>query len=299
MPDGLRYPEMVTIHEFMHQYWYGMSASNETEEAWLDEGFTQYYEGRILDATFGSAVDLFGITVGSSAYSFRAYTGMRNPRIAPPATVSWKFPRGSYGTMTYYKTAAVLATLEGMIGTPAMDSLMKTFFRRWQFKHPGGKDFIATANEVVPAIAGTTVGSSLDWFFDQTLYGTAVCDYAVSSLRSEEVPAADSVVSTYRSSVTVARLGDMVLPIDVAVGFSDGTTVREVWDGKASVREFTFLRSSPAVWAKVDPDRKIRLDTNIVNNSQTFEPKNAILWKYAAKALFWLQNLVLMLIAIG
>jgi hypothetical protein len=39
-------PEGVTIHEFGHQYWYGLSANNEFEEAWLDEGINTYSEGR-------------------------------------------------------------------------------------------------------------------------------------------------------------------------------------------------------------------------------------------------------------
>ncbi len=39
-------PEGVTVHEFGHQYWYGLSANNEFEEAWLDEGINTYSEGR-------------------------------------------------------------------------------------------------------------------------------------------------------------------------------------------------------------------------------------------------------------
>ena len=39
-------PEGVTIHEFGHQYWYGLSANNEFEESWLDEGINTYSEGR-------------------------------------------------------------------------------------------------------------------------------------------------------------------------------------------------------------------------------------------------------------
>jgi hypothetical protein len=46
-------PEGVTIHEFGHQYWYGLAASNEFEEAWLDEGFTTYSTGKVLDAVYG------------------------------------------------------------------------------------------------------------------------------------------------------------------------------------------------------------------------------------------------------
>ncbi|MHC5064517.1 MAG: M1 family metallopeptidase [Planctomycetota bacterium] len=39
-------PEGVTVHEFGHQFWYGLSANNEFEESWLDEGLNTYSEGR-------------------------------------------------------------------------------------------------------------------------------------------------------------------------------------------------------------------------------------------------------------
>jgi hypothetical protein len=39
-------PEGVTVHEAGHQWWYGLSANNEFEEAWLDEGINTYSEGR-------------------------------------------------------------------------------------------------------------------------------------------------------------------------------------------------------------------------------------------------------------
>src|SRR5260370_36574186 len=42
--EGLKFPEGVVEHEFGHQYWYGMVATNEFEEAWLDEGINQYTE---------------------------------------------------------------------------------------------------------------------------------------------------------------------------------------------------------------------------------------------------------------
>src|SRR6202167_4920783 len=38
MPKGLALPELVVEHEFGHQYWYGMVATNEFEDAWMDEG---------------------------------------------------------------------------------------------------------------------------------------------------------------------------------------------------------------------------------------------------------------------
>jgi hypothetical protein len=41
-------PEELTLHEFGHQYWYGLLASNEYEEPWLDEGINSYVTERAM-----------------------------------------------------------------------------------------------------------------------------------------------------------------------------------------------------------------------------------------------------------
>ncbi|MCZ6670226.1 MAG: M1 family metallopeptidase [Acidobacteria bacterium] len=48
-----RYPENVTIHEFGHQYWYGIMASNEFEEPWLDEGINTYVSSLVEEIYWG------------------------------------------------------------------------------------------------------------------------------------------------------------------------------------------------------------------------------------------------------
>ena len=53
MPKGALFPELVVEHEFGHQYWYGMVATNEFEEAWLDEGINSYVEAKVMDALYG------------------------------------------------------------------------------------------------------------------------------------------------------------------------------------------------------------------------------------------------------
>jgi hypothetical protein len=52
-PSFLRSPEGVTIHEFGHQYWYGILATNEFEEAWLDEGINTYVSSLVEDVHWG------------------------------------------------------------------------------------------------------------------------------------------------------------------------------------------------------------------------------------------------------
>ena len=48
-PSWLYYGLEVTVaHEFGHQYWYGMVATNEFEEPWLDEGINSYSEDKVM-----------------------------------------------------------------------------------------------------------------------------------------------------------------------------------------------------------------------------------------------------------
>jgi hypothetical protein len=53
-PEELQSPEGVTIHEAGHQFWYGLVANNEFEEAWLDEGFNEYHNLKADQLAFGS-----------------------------------------------------------------------------------------------------------------------------------------------------------------------------------------------------------------------------------------------------
>jgi len=58
-------PEGVTVHEFTHQFWYGLVGSNEFEHAWMDEGLTTYTTGRILALAYGeeqTATRIAGVT---------------------------------------------------------------------------------------------------------------------------------------------------------------------------------------------------------------------------------------------
>ncbi len=290
--EWLRFPEVVTIHEFGHNYWYGMVASNEFEEAWLDEGITQYYEARIMDANYGpstSAISLWGMHAGDGEFDRFNYITMPNPFIAPITTPAWKFPNYG-GTLTYYKTAVVLKTLEGLLGTAVMDSIMKVYFQRWKFRHPCGKDFVAVFNELAPVLTRNRFGSDMNWFFDQTLYGTGICDYELSGVRENSDGGADSV-KHFTATVGVSRLGEVRLPVEVEVIYEDGSTARKHWDGEGRYIALKFSGTSRVRTAIVDPDHLMALDVNMLNNSRTVAPSTLPANSYWTKMLFWIQNL--------
>jgi hypothetical protein len=142
------------------------------------------------------------------------------------------------------------------------------------------------------------------------LYGTGVCDYELTSIRNEDGEprargeggaAMDTGSSsnhekspparTYSSTVTVSRLGEIMLPVTLLVSFEDGSEVTEQWDGRPRTTSFHYRRTARVVRAVVDPDHVLAIDLDFNNNSKTLEPPTSPIWKYTAKVLFWLQNI--------
>jgi len=52
----MQQPEGVIVHEIGHQWFMNLLASNEAEEAWLDEGVNTYFTGYFLDLCHGPAM---------------------------------------------------------------------------------------------------------------------------------------------------------------------------------------------------------------------------------------------------
>jgi len=76
-----------------------------------------------------------------------------------------------------------------------------------------------------------------------------------------------------------------VLPVDVLIVFDSGDSLKFVWDGKDRWKKYTFIRPDKMLFAAVDPDSKLLLDSNYTNNSKTVEIKNRPI-------LFFTSNLI-------
>jgi len=313
IPKSIRMVELVTIHEFTHQYFYGLVGSNEFEEAWLDEGFTQYFESRIMNAEYGektSLVDMFGLNIGDFEFNRWGYTGMSNSKIAPTLQPAWQYRAGGYDNLTYNKSATLLTTLERMVSRAVMDEIMHTYFERWKFKHPCTRDFIAVVNEIVHKQYGDKFGPDMNWYFDQVLSGTDICDYELTKIEVNELHHETGIFeekggkaplhrqrgekpdSLYESVVLISRLGEMKMPVTVLVRFDDGREVRETWDGQDRWKQFTYTGTSSVISGTVDPDNILALDINANNNSKTVRPSSLPFWKYTTKFMTLVQAIL-------
>lgn len=178
---GVRSAESVTVHEFAHQYFQGQVASNEVEESWLDEGFTQYWESKILDDEWGEAVRLPGLALTAGEAGRRSLLApvYDDPIVKP----SWEFRNvRSYAFNSYSRTAAVLRHLERLLGPERFHRALREYFRTWRFRHPSTEDFLATFQRAA--------GEDLTWFFDQAIRTTRRLDYGIrrAGTRRESEP---------------------------------------------------------------------------------------------------------------
>lgn len=309
--DRILAPEGVTIHEFGHQFWYALVGNNEFEEAWLDEGINSYSTGKVMDQVYGpktSLMQFLGITMGERD-ALRAGNSPKAKfnRILAKA---WEYtPPETYAFYSYQKPEIVLRTLEGYVGEQTMARVMRTYHERWRFRHPRSEDFFAVVNEVT--------GQDFSWYFDQVVRGTDILDYEVGPVSSRRLPEARGVFDApggrqtvkeedaakkekaaasakggaqYETSVVVRRRGEVYFPVEVAFKFEGKQVERQTWDGRDRTKTFTFVRPEKLEWADVDPDRKVLLDVNWLNNGRRLEADARPATVWASRWLFFVHS---------
>jgi hypothetical protein len=291
IPQGIHLVAGVTEHEFGHQYWYGMVATNEFENGWLDEGINTYTEIKVLDSMYGettSAVDLFGAQWSDRELQRGEYLG--SPDIDALGKMSYKdLSFNSYGDVTYGKTGVMLLTLEKVIGEQTLKNALHTYFLRYRFHHPTQEAFMNTVNEVA--------GQNLDWFWKQAVYGTQMFDYEVLRADSQPVawwqqsPTEKPGQTEFETQVVLHRKGEFVFPIDAVVKFDNGEVVREHWDGADRWMRYVYRKKAQIASVQIDPDYRLQLDNNFVNNSRTTSMQHGATHKIATYWMFLTQLL--------
>ncbi len=276
IPRSIRSVESLVIHEFTHMYFMASLASNEKEEAWLDEGFVTYFEDRILDHYYGnqnSLFDVLGARSGNAQQSRNEYVSMDNPNLGKIARPGWEFD-GGFKSLIYAKTATAFKTMERIIGSGIMDEIIKTYFERHKFTHPKEADLRKIIKEVLEKNASNFES---DKYLDQVLHATSSINFKMVDINNST------------KTIEAIREGNFEIGTEVLIMFKDGSSKTVYWKGSEKYFKHTFSSSKEVISAHIDPEQKIYLDLNLNNNSITLDPNKKPLYKYAAKLGHWLQ----------
>ncbi len=194
----------VTVHEAMHSWYQMILGSNESLYYWMDEGFTSYASNRIMAEMFEENPD--GVQASSySGYYYLAKSGLEEPL----TTHADHFKTNTaYGMAAYSKGAVFLNQLEYIVGKPIFDKALLTYFDTWKFKHPNENDVIRVFEKAS--------GLELDWYKEYFVFTTKKIDYAVKSVAVNEQ-------KYKKTDITLERVDDMPMPMDVVVEYMDGT----------------------------------------------------------------------------
>lgn len=191
----------VTVHEVMHSWYQMVLATNEVMFHWMDEGFTTYASSRIMSHLFNPDEDT------RTGNYYRSYLNLaRSGMEEPMSTYADLFLTNyAYGAAAYGKGAVFPAQLGYVIGDKNLNLGLKRYFEEWKFKHPTPMDFMLVMEK--------QSGLQLKWYLHYMANTTNTIDYGIKRV-SGGVPG---------TQITLERIGDFPMPIDLDVYLNDGT----------------------------------------------------------------------------
>jgi hypothetical protein len=173
----------VTWHEIAHQWWGHQVGWATYRDQWLSEGFAEFTSALMLEVNSGrrkadafweqTRREVFGKTIGVANDEAGAITQGFRLR-------SHRSPQAAQAIM-YSKGAYIVHMLRMMMyedGRPDPDApfkaMMSDFVKTWSGRNPSTDDFKAIAEKHISRDMNLAGDGTLDYFFDQWVYGTDI-----------------------------------------------------------------------------------------------------------------------------
>ena len=230
----------VTAHEVTHSWYQGVLANNEALYPWFDEGFTDFAANESLASIFNEKNPHEG--------SYDAYFALVKSGQEPASQHSDHYNTNrAYSIAAYGMGAIFLHQLKYIIGEENFYQGMLRYYNTWKFKHPEPNDFLRVMEKVS--------GMQLHWYYRYFINTTKTIDYGVRSIVENE----------QTTFITLARMGDFPMPVDLLVTFRDGS--KELYYiplsetlGNKPVENDDVLRNDLVAWPWVNPTYSLRIN---------------------------------------
>lgn len=197
----------VCVHEIMHSWFHGVLATNELRFGWMDEGFANYTAILVMQD-----LDKQNLLPGNQsstnyfASDYANYFQVLKFGIEEPMSTHGDhfLTNTAYYSANYNKGCVFLAQLEYIIGTDAMQRVMRRYYHTWKFRHPGPLDFIR--------IAELESGMVLNWYYEYWILSTKTIDYGIEDIEPDGS----------ETKIILRRNGPIPMPLEIVARTKNG-----------------------------------------------------------------------------
>ncbi len=239
------------VHEVTHSWFQHALANNESLYPWMDEGFTVFAASEAIASIRG--------TKDPHAGSYKAYFALVASGLQEPISQHSDHynTNRAYSTSAYSMGAVFLEQLKYLVGEKAFYAGMLRYFSTWKMRHPEPNDFIRVMEKAS--------GLQLHWYLRYWTMTTKHIDYGVREVQASEG-------STF---VTLERIGEFPMPLDVMVTYTDGSQelfyvpMNELLGSKPKENNGIPRADSPG-WPWVNPTYRLTIESPL-NEISTIE----------------------------
>ena len=188
--DQVNITDRFRAHETSHQWWGHVVGWKSYHDQWLSEGFAEYSGLLYALIRRGPKEFLDGLRAGREQLLEKDRNGAVYDEIGPiyaGQRLSSSKHRGGYSTIVYTKGGWALHMLRMMLmDFKAQDkdarfiAMMKDFTHTYYNKAASTDDFKRIAEKHMTQSMSVDGRRSLDWFFNQWVYGTGIPHFEVS-----------------------------------------------------------------------------------------------------------------------
>ncbi len=187
----------LTTHEIFHSYFPFYMGTNETQYAWMDEGWASIGES-VISPLMGEPED-------EGIFSKTRYERISGTNKDLPLITNTKlYSDATYYSNSYGKGGLCYYVLQDMLGDNLFFKCLHQYMNDWHGKHPTPYDFFYSFN--------STSCQNLNWFWQKWFFGL---DYPDLSIKKVEKSGNDS-------KILIRNKGGLPVPVYLAITSSSG-----------------------------------------------------------------------------
>ena len=176
----------VVAHELAHSWSGNLVTNSSWNDFWLNEGFTVYFENRIMEELYGKEIaDMLMLTEYHELQNeLEEIMNSDYPEDTKlKLSLDGRNPDDGMTQIAYVKGALFLKTLEQEVGRKHFDEFLRSYFKAFEFKTINTEQFLEYLNKELLKKRNVTFNSD-EWIYQEGLPDNCV---KIRSTRFEEV----------------------------------------------------------------------------------------------------------------